>query len=942
MATSRPPRSSISPAAGLPQEDFEEDDFDGQDVVVSDLPGLANKSGDPDVPHEDKIDEMHVVEQEDGSAVITDSPEAEEREHEDFMENLAETLEESLLGRIGDELKQAVLRDKAAREQRDKDYAEGLKRTGLGGQAPGGAEFSGASRAVHPVLMEACIDFSARAMKELFPAKGPVKTHIIGKQTDEKLRRAERKKTYMNWQLTSQISEYRPELERLLTQLPLGGSQYLKFNQDDDLERPRAEFVPIDDIFLPYACSDFYSTPRLTHVQHLTREEFERRVALGMYRDVASSEASGIIPEQSAAAVVSDRIEGRDDEAYNEDGLRDVFEIQVNLDLEGEDPLGRKGRRAPYVVTVDDNSGRVLSIYRNWDEDDDKFKKLHWIVEWPMFPWRGAYAVGLGQAIGSLAGSATGALRALLDAAHIQNFPAALKLKGSRVSSQRVELQATGLTDIEGPTAVDDIRKLVMPLPFPGPSTVLFELMKFCVDAAKGLISTADEKIAEQSQNAPVGTTLALIEQGSITFSSVHARLHDAQRRCLEILHRLDKTYLEDEETVEELGELVVYRTDFQGPMDVQPVSDPNIFSDSQRYAQNQAAIQLKGMFPNALKDNVLVERTLRLLNVPDYEELLNVPAEPEHMDPVTENITARDPLKQIKVFDDNDDIEHLKTHIPFMTSPIFCANPLMANPALGVLIKHCSDHLAALYRKHAEAAVAAAQKIGLAMGAPDEDETDTTSGVLLAEQELAQRVGPLMDHLQKAMEMAKQFAPPPPPDPSTAVAQITAQTQQAIAQAREQGETQRTQMETAAKQAIEQLKQQAETQREQQRSQLEQMLTQFETAAAEREAEAQRRFEFAQAQQELATDSRNVAIAEESERRAQEANKAIAQLREDSATERAAMQAEFAERMAAIESHNQQLQTLLEHALNMQIVKIEAKADGKNASVDVNQGEKS
>lgn len=897
MATSRPTprvRSSASPAAelGLP----EDESLESPTEVTVELEAERRRS--PELAKEEAEAEasLQLEENDDGSVSVV-APEEDEEDPLDeleFHDNLATKLDSNVLARVGRDLLDSITLDRKAREKRDRDYAEGLKRTGLD-DSSGGATFKGASRAVHPVLMEGCIDFSARAMKELFPAKGPVKTHIVGKQTDEKLDKAERKRQYMNWQLTKQISEYRPELERLLTQLPLGGSQYLKFWRDDDAERARCEFVPIDDLLLPYSASDFYSTPRLTHVQHLTRAEFERRVASKMYRESSYASENAGQPEQTAAGVVSDRIEGREDPAYNEDGLRDVYEVQVYLDLEGADKKAREGRPAPYVVTIEDSTGYVLAVYRNWDEEDDKCQKLHWIVEWQMFPWRGAYALGLAQAIGGLASGATGALRALLDSAHIANFPAALKLKGSRVSSQSIELQATGLTDIEGPTAVDDIRKLVMPLPFPGPSAVLFELMKFCVDAAKGLISTADERIAEQNPNAPVGTTLALIEQGSITFSAVHARLHESQRRALEIVHRLNSEYTEDEETIEDLGELVVRRADFEGPMDVMPVSDPNIFSDSQRYAQQQAVLQLRAQFPGAFKDNELLIRTLKLLNYPDYEEVLNVPGAPEELDPVQENIHARDPLKQLKVYDTNDDLEHLKIHIPFMTSPLFCANPIMAIPALPALVKHCTEHLAALYRKNARAAIKSAQAVSLAQGAPGE--TDATSGIMLAEQELAREIGPLMDHLMQAAEMAKKFAPPPPMDPATAAAQAQIQ----IANIREQGAA-----------AREQMKQQGEAMRQQAEDALKQTLAQATLNFDAQQSELQRAFEGFQAEMERRVNAHNVEVAEASERQSQQIQVLLSKIREDAAAARQQEQGALSLELENLRAFNKRVEMIL------------------------------
>jgi len=419
------------------------------------------------------MDEDDLILEEDGSVIIEDLMSVEVSES-DFYENLAEKLPETLLTQVAEELHEAVTRDKESRKKRDEQYEEGLRRTGLGDDAPGGAEFDGASRVVHPVLAEACVDFSSRAIRELFPAQGPVKTSVVGETTPQKLERAERKKRFMNWQLTSQIGEYRAELEQLLTQLPMGGSQYQKFWYDEKLGRPRTEFVPIDDIYLPYSATDFYTTPRLTHRQLISRSEFQSRVKSGLYRDVFITDPNHL-PESSASEQANDKIEGREEDGYNEDGLREVWEVQVNWAFE-EDTFSA-GEPPPYILTIDEDTHKILSIYRNWRESDARFRKLDWIVEWKFIPWRGAYAIGLPPLIGGLSAALTGSLRALLDSAHINNAASMLKLKSGRVVGQNTQVNVTQVTEIEGPAGIDDIRKLAMPMPFNPPSPVLLELM---------------------------------------------------------------------------------------------------------------------------------------------------------------------------------------------------------------------------------------------------------------------------------------------------------------------------------------------------------------------------------------------------------------------------------------------------------------------------------
>jgi hypothetical protein len=735
-----------------------------EEELSAGLPGEGNP-GDRDADDLEPI----VQENQDGSAEVTFAGEEEEVEvSPDFMENLADKLDETVLNRLGVTMLEHFERDKEARKRRDEQYAEGIKRTGLGNEAPGGAGFEGASRAVHPVLIEGCIEFSARSMKEIFPPSGPVKAHIIGEQTDDKIRKADRKKTYMNWQLTSQIKEYRAELEQTLTQVPLGGSQYLKVRWDDRLERPSVEFVPIDEMLLPFAASDFYSASRKTHMQLITEDQFEGRVESGLYRAVPVGSSPGS-PEQTQAAIASDKVEGKEDTAYNEDGLRLIYESYCELSL--EDDKFSKGKQRGYILTIDESSGKVLALYRNWDEHDNKPspETLDWVVEFGFIPWRGAYKIGLAHIIGGLSGALTGALRAILDSAHIQNSATGLIMKGARTTGQTTAPDIGEFTQVEGPANVDDIRKLAMPLPFPGPSTVLFQLLDWLTNQAKGVVSTASEAIKDAGSDMPVGTALALIEQGSITFSAVHARLHESQKRVLAILHRINGCYLDDEVTVEELGELVVGRKDFQGPMDVIPVSDPNIFSDAQRYAQNQAAMAMAEKFPGAFKLPKLISRALQLMNYPAWEEVLNFPSEPRKMDALSENVKASDEQSQLKAFNDQDDLVHLKMHLHFMASPMFCSNPMMAMPALPKLLAHCKEHLLALYQKHVKAGISAAKSV-----MPEAKEEDLNiKAAALVDQELAKELAPLMPLLEAAQKLVKELTPPPQDPKAAAQLQI-------------------------------------------------------------------------------------------------------------------------------------------------------------------------
>jgi len=817
--------------------------------------------GSAEVEFEDSV-LPEIEELPDGSAVVRE-PEPEKKaslDGDNFYENLAAKIDSAERSDLARRLLEAIERDKEDRTERDKLYAEGLKRTGMGGDAPGGAEFEGASRAVHPMLIEGCVDFAARVMKEIFPPNGPVKTQIIGKSNRSKLERAERKRQFMNWQCTKQVRELRPSVETLLTQVPLGGSQYIKIWHDPRYGRPRAEFVPIDKFFIPAAAADLYSAARKTHQQDITRLEFEARIASGLYDEATVVNTdSATLPEKSEAEKANDKIQGVAETGYNEDGLRTVYETYVLLELDS-DPKAPKGRVAPYIATVDESSNQLLALYRNWEEDDPLCLELEWVVEGTFIPWRGPQGIGLMHLAGSLAGAATGAMRALLDSALIANFPGALALKGAGTAGQAKSAGPTEITQLESPAGVDDIRKLVMPFPFPGPSAVLFELLKFTVESGKGVINTAEEKIADASSTAPVGTTLAMIEQGSLTYSSIHSRMHGMMERILAILHRLDAKHLDDEMTVAELGDLNVSRADFEGPMDVVPVSDPNIFSETQRYAQLQAVLMLRGQFqPGSFKDSALLEQSLRLLHFPGYEDVLNTPLEAEERNALDENVVASNPQATLEVYELQDHLSHLKTHVRFMASPVFCANPMMAPIALPKLLEHCRKHLLAYYQENVKAAADAMMprlaELGIRGDNSDEVLEAATSS---ADKKMAEELQEIFPVIQQLQQQLQQLIPPPPM-PEMGVEQI-----------RQQGETQRLQA-----------REQAETAREQQRQALEDQREQRREAAEKAREDARAQAEAARHTEEMAVAARNAEIAEQSERDKQEREQAMAQFRE-------------------------------------------------------------
>ena len=639
--------------------------------------------------------EQEVIELDDGSVVVNFKEKQSPLKDPEFYANLAEELDEGVLDSIASEYLDYIDVDKEARKQRDKQYEEGLRRTGLGKDAPGGAVFDGASKVVHPVMAEACVDFAASAAKELLPPDGVVKSNIKGNDDKQKERTAERKVTFMNWQLAEQVPEYRDEMEQLLTQLPLGGSQYLKWRYDDEQRRPTCEWIPIDNIILPYATTNFYSSQRVAEQQDITGDIYQKRIDEGMYRDLDNVNYTSDAPltDQTRSEAANNKIEGKSEPSKNIDELRRIYEITCYMRID-EDPE-TDGRRAPYILTIDETSGKVLALRRNWEAGDEKLEKMDWVVEFKFIPWRGAYAIGLPHLIGGLSAALTGALRALLDAAHINNSQTMLKLKTGRVSGQSDRIEPTQVVEVEAGPGVTDIRQIAMPMPFNPPSGVLLELMGWLTNAAKGVVTTAEEKIGEANNNMPVGTAQALIEQGAKVFSSIHARLHRSQAKSLKIISRLNHWYLEEMDN--QSGTEIEVR-DFAYNTDVRPVSDPNIFSETQRLAQNQALLQMATSAPPGMFDvRAVYKRVLGQLKIPSIEEVLPNPLGASESNPALENVsmTMGHPAA---AYPDQDHLAHIQVHLEYANNPAYGGNPVIGPVFAPHALEHIKQHLTLHY----------------------------------------------------------------------------------------------------------------------------------------------------------------------------------------------------------------------------------------------------
>jgi hypothetical protein len=744
-------------------------------------------------------DDINIDEQEDGSAVV-DMPILDTEEQEDgsaiiemddgpefnpeFYDNLADSVDPSTLSDLTFRYLDLLESDKQARELRDKQYEEGIKRTGMGNDAPGGATFMGASKVVHPAMAEGCVDFASRAIKEMFPPDGPVKSKIIGKQDDMKAAVADRKVNFLNWQITEQIEEFRDEQEVLLTQLPLGGSQYFKLWFDEEKKRPCVEFLPIDRVILPFAATNFYTAQRAAEVHEITTFEFQRRIDSGMYRDINYMNATESL-EQNKVQQANDKVEGKKYED-NKDGIRKVYHIYTWLEL--EDDQKTKGANAPYILMIDELDNEVVGLYRNWEEADETRTKLDWIVEFKFIPWRGAYAIGLPQLIGGLSAALTGSLRALLDSAHINNAATMLKLKGAKISGQSQQVDVTQIVEIEGAPGVQDIRQIAMPMPFNPPSQVLFELLGFLDKATNSVVTTAEEKIADITANAPVGTTQALIEQGSQVYSSIHARLHESQKRVLKILCRLNRWYFDDMQKSDIVTDLEVTREDFAKNTDVVPVSDPHIFSETQRMAQNQAVLALAEKHPDNFDMSKVLARMLKQMKVPNINEIMkDVPA-PEQRTSADEN-AAMLIGQTAYAYIQQDHIAHIQDHLQFAMNPFLGQSPFADPDYLNNLIEHIKQHMTLWYLNRSNGYVEQSLKKPLdnyddPKYTPDIDKMYTVVGAHVM-MDTGEVFGQFMPALEKLVQMGQQRQNKPPQLPPDA--QVVKETSMAETQRKTQ-----------------------------------------------------------------------------------------------------------------------------------------------------------
>ena len=613
--------------------------------------------------------------------------------------NLAEELDEREVAKVGKDLVRAYEDDKSSRKNWEDQYSKGLRMLGViveDRQDP----FPGASGVHHPLLAEAATQFQARAIAEMFPAGGPVKTQIIGKTTDKKLEQAQRVQDFMNFQVTQEIPDYFNELDQMLFYLALAGSAFKKIYFDNTLDRICSKFVPAEEFVISMENTDLETADRYTQVMKLTRTEIRKHQISGYYKDIPLTKSdpntgatSGDMVEQTLQ-----RLEGMTPSMASK--IHTLLEVHTNIDLgEDEDELA-----LPYIITIDYESQRVLSIRRNWKEEDSLKRKRTYFIHYKYLPGLGFYGFGLIQMIGGLQHASTGALRALLDSAAFANLNGGFRAKGARIEGGDITISPGEWVEVEA--YGDDLRKSFIPLPFKEPSPTLLQLLGVLTESGRRFASIADAMIGDSAGSGPVGTTIALIEQGSKVFSAIHKRIHQAQGREFKLIYELNGEYLDDEYSFEVIGEnKKIRRKDFSASISVVPVSDPNIFSQAQRIALAQTGLQLARETPDVVDVKEATRRFLQALSIPDYMDLIIEDEDTPRRDPVSENMAILNTMP-IQVFEDQDHQAHMQVHSQFMNDPRFGGNPEAKERLYPAMLAHIGQHMAYLYQQQMQASV--------------------------------------------------------------------------------------------------------------------------------------------------------------------------------------------------------------------------------------------
>ena len=699
------------------------------------IEGLIEQDPESDITIEIEDPESVAIETEDGGMIIDFDPNAKDVGNEDFDSNLAEFMDDDVLNEIGNELVSAYNGDKESRADWEETYTKGLDQLGLKIEERT-QPWAGACGVFHPMLSEAVIRFQSQSITEMFPAQGPVRTKIVGKITEDKTKQAQRVQDYLNYLLTHEMSEYRTETEKMLFSLPLAGSAFRKVYFDPSLDRPSSIFVPAEDVVVNYGASDLETCERATHVMRKSSNTIRKMQVNGFYRDIelpAGSQNTSDITKKY------NDITGEQD-TYNYDQSHTILEMQVDLDLEGFEDMSSDGEETgiaiPYVVTIDYPSGIILSIRRNYYEDDEKkLRRMHF-VHYQYLPGLGFYGFGLIHMVGGLAKSATSILRQLVDAGTLSNLPGGLKARGLRIKGDDTPIMPGEFRDVDVPGGA--IRDNITFLPYKEPSGTLYQLLQNIVEEGRRFASISDMKISDMNNQAPVGTTLALLERNQKVMSAVQARLHASMRKEFDILVGIVKDFTEPAYPYEMDEEEFIKASDFDNRVDILPVSDPNAATMAQRIMQYQAAMQLAQSSPEMYNLPELHRQMLEVLGIEDVDAIIPDTDDIKPVDPVTavQNLINGKP---VKAFIDQDHEAHIATLISTQQNPEMM-QIVQQSPKAPVILAAASDyinqHLTMQFRKQIE------QEMGIELppeGEPLPADVEKRISTLVAE--AAQRV---------------------------------------------------------------------------------------------------------------------------------------------------------------------------------------------------------
>ena len=632
-----------------------------------------------------------------------DEPMEEVQQDIPFDANLVDFLDESILGSMSAKLISSVESDKESRKEWEKTYTDGLKYLGMRFDEQRSQPFEGSSGVIHPILSEAVTQFQAQAYKELLPAQGPIKTQVVGQRDANTEMQAERVCEFMNYYIMNEMPEYDPDLDQLLFYLPLSGSAFKKVYYDAAKGRPVSKFVPAEDLLVPYNATDLLSAERVTHVVSMSNNEVRKMQISGFYADVDLSDNQNINRDDIGKEI--DDIQGVEPD-YGEDEQRKLYEIHTVAEIEGFEDVNDMGEptglKIPYIITIDDSSQQILSIRRNYVPEDTMRNKINYFVQYKFLPGLGFYGLGLSHMIGGLSKASTSILRQLIDAGTLSNLPAGFKARGIRIRDEASPLQPGEFRDVDAPGGA--LRDSLMPLPYKEPSNVLFQLLGLLVESGKRFAAIADMNIGDSNAAMPVGTTVALLEKGTKVMSAIHKRLHYSQKNEFKILARVFQEFLPPVYPYETgSGPREIKLQDFDAKVDVIPVSDPNIFSMSQRVIMAQELLTMVQSNPQLHGPQGIYEAYRRMyaaLGVDNIETLLTPPVDntPKPVDAGIENSGLLQGIPQ-QAFPEQNHEAHVEAH-----KSLFLTQAVIMNPQLqSVIIAHVMQHLQFMANQMAE-----------------------------------------------------------------------------------------------------------------------------------------------------------------------------------------------------------------------------------------------